>query len=126
MRMELRLEAHGGRSRGVLRPHQRMQDSLGVLTLVSIPSVRLALGYGQFPGHWADAHRLLRHLAGQGSGPAWVSHWRASRAPRENLLPVRLLSAHSADITSASTSGSRILAGRVTVPASDRQLLSGH
>jgi hypothetical protein len=35
-----------------------------------------------------------------------------------------LLSAHSADITSASTSGSRALAGRVKARASDRRLVS--
>jgi hypothetical protein len=49
----------------------------------------------------------------RGPGPPLVSHCSASSAPSENLVPVRLLSAHRAAICSAMTLGSRTRAGLV-------------
>jgi len=108
----------------VLRPHQRVQDSLGGAALRCISFVDLPLGDREFPNHRPWDNGCARNVSGQGAGPPSASHRSASNAPTTNLLPVRLLSAHSAEICSPSTWCSRILVDHVatSVPASLRQL----
>jgi hypothetical protein len=54
-----RLQRHGRRCCGVLRPHQGMFDALGVLPSRKLAPVDDRLGDSQLMNHSADGHRSL-------------------------------------------------------------------
>jgi len=61
----LRLKRHRRCSRRVLRPHQRMLDTTGVLALAGPASVDHSLRGGQLVDHGADGHGQLRDVHGE-------------------------------------------------------------